>query len=261
MTEKCSATTKAGKPCSRNAIEGSKFCKQHAASEAAGTPAPPPEPAAAKSEEDAIKEAMGQLQARVAEIKSNAERFSPTSFSPEKLYEWIKTNIANFKLPVIDELSEKLKSTSAEDFRNPETWQEIWVIVSQSIQQEMSQAMNKADELASPAISSAQEKLEGLPTFGETKEQINELSAVKSTKQFVEGLPGYKEGVELLNSVPGAATINSLTDAIDKTAPKDLLDAKTWEGFWKVVNHSLSKEIQAISGRGQEEEEIIDISE
>ena len=253
MTKKRSSPAKKGKPSSQDPANET--------AETANTQSATAAPTSTKSEEDAIKDAMVQLQARVEEIKGSSDRFSPASFSPEKLYEWINTNISNFKLPVVDELSEKLKSTSAEDFRNPETWQEIWVIVSQSIQQELSQAMSKADELASPAISSAQDRLDGLPTLGETKEQINAMSAVKSTRQFVEQLPGYKEGVELLNSVPGAATINSLTDAIDKTAPKDLLDTKTWEGFWQVVNHSLSKEIQTISGRGKAEEEIIQISE
>ena len=265
MTQKCSATTKSGKSCSRNAKDGSSYCAQHSAMESVTeavtstaanvTAAVAPE----KSEEEAIKEALGELHERVDEIKSKGTKFSPSDYSPEKLFEWIKENINNFNLPVIEELTAKLKGASADDFKNPETWKEIWVIVSHAIQEEVSGAMSKAEEAISPAMDKAKERLDGMPTLGEARQQFEDISAVKDTKAFVEGLPGVKEGIDLLNQVPGAATVNSLGQALEKTAPKDFLDAKTWEGFWKVVNHSLSAEIKAL--RGEVEEEIIDVTE
>jgi hypothetical protein len=77
---------------------------------------------------------------------------------------------------------------------------------------------------------------------------------------LVDGLPGVKEGQELLNQIPGAATMNSLGKALEKTAPKDFLDMETWAGFWTVVNHSLKKEMDALKGAAEEEEEIIVVS-
>lgn len=262
---KCAATTKSGKPCSRNAQEDSAYCSQHAALQAELTTPPPPQktaPAASaadskKAEADAIKEALGELNQRVDEIKNKSPKFSPSDFSPEKLLGWIKENLTNFKLPVVEELKDKLSQATAEDFKNPETWKEIWVIVSHHIQQEAGQAMAKADELVQPAVSKAKEQFEGLPSLGEARQQLEENKAVKDAKAFVEGLPGVKEGQELLSMVPGAATLNSLGQAIENTAPKDFLDSKTWEGFWTVVNHSLKKEMDTMRGTANEEEEII----
>ncbi|MFK7800251.1 MAG: hypothetical protein AB8G95_01340 [Anaerolineae bacterium] len=256
---KCAATTKSGKPCSRNAQEDSAFCAQHAAIkvEVAAPPTVESKVANKQAEVDAVKEALGELNQRVEEIKSKSPKFSPSDFSPEKLLGWIKENLTNFKLPVVEELKEKLSQATAEDFKNPETWKEIWVIVSHHIQQEAGQAMSKAEELVQPAVSKAKEQLESLPSLGEARQQIEENKAVKDAKAFVEGIPGVKEGQELLNKVPGAATLNSLGQAIEKTAPKDFLDSKTWEGFWTVVNHSLKKEMDGLRGMADEEEEII----
>lgn len=211
-----------------------------------------------QSEADAIKAALGELKARVEEIKAKSPQFSPSDFSPEKLLGWIKDNLANFNLPVIDELKEKLSQATAEDFRNPETWKEIWVIVSHHLQQEASNAMTKADEMVQPAISKAKEQLDGLPTLGEARQQIEEIDVVKNAKSFVEGLPGVKEGTDLVNQLPGAATLNSLGKAVEGTAPKDFLSTKTWEGFWTVVNDSLQKEMSKFRG-GSVEEEIIEV--
>ncbi len=258
MSEKCSATTKSGNPCKRNAVDGTDFCKQHTPEVASAAPAVEAVAATAQTEKEKIEEALGQIKSRVEEIKSDTEKFSPANFSPEKLYTWIKENIGNFNSPVIDEISSKLSSASAEDFRNPETWKEIWVIVSAAIQEEMGQAMNKAEEIVSPAISKAQEQLDGLPTLGEAKQQINENSTVKGAVEFVEKLPGYKEGKDLINQVPGSQTISKLTSAIDSTQPKDFLDPKTWEGFWTVINHSLSEEINTLRGVEVEEEIIVE---
>ena len=261
---KCAATTKSGKPCSRNAKDGSAYCSQHGAMEAEpiqATAAPAVDAAAAKqAEADAIKEALGELNQRVDEIKNKSPKFSPSDFSPEKLLGWIKENLSNFKLPVIDELREKLATATAEDFRNPETWKEIWVIVSHAIQEEAGQAMAKAEGMVQPAVEKAKEQLENLPSLGEARQQIESNKTVADAKAFVEGLPGVKEGQELLSQVPGAATLNSLGKAIEGTAPKDFLDTRTWEGFWTVVNHSLKKEMDALRGVA-EEEEIIVVSE
>ena len=125
---KCAATTKSGKPCSRNAKDGSDYCSQHGAMEAvtetvaktvtAAASSVEDAAAAKKAEADAIKEALGELNQRVDEIKSKSPKFSPSDFSPEKLLGWIKDNLANFKLPVVEELKEKLSQATAEDFKN-----------------------------------------------------------------------------------------------------------------------------------------------
>lgn len=289
MSKKCSATTKSGNPCSRKASEGSQFCKQHAAFTAveetataaatnvqdtveknvsAGAAAVS---SAAQTQSERLQEAWSQLTTWVEEIRKDPSSFSMADFSPEKLYEWINQNVGEFKLPVVSELSDKLKDSTAEDFRNRETWKEIWVVVNQAVQAEMeqaksqaesqlSQARERAEGLTEPMINRAQEQLENLPTFGETRQQINENSVVKGTREFVEGLPGYKEGRDLLEKLPGVTTLNSLGEAIDKTAPKDLLQSKTWEGFWTVVNHSLSAEVEGLRGKkGVVEDEIIEI--
>ncbi|MEM9777420.1 MAG: transposase [Chloroflexota bacterium] len=210
-----------------------------------------------QSEADAIKAALGDLKARVEEIKAKSPKFSPSDYSPEKLLNWIKENLANFNLPIIDELREKLSQATAEDFRNPETWKEIWAIVSHHLQQEASNAMAKADEMVQPAISKAKEQLDGVPTLGEARQQLEEIDVVKNAKAFVEGLPGVKEGTEIVNQLPGAATLNSLGKAVESTAPKDFLDSKTWEGFWTVVNDSLQKEMTKFRGDDSEEEIIV----
>ena len=289
MSKQCSATTKSGNPCSRNAVEESQFCKQHmalaTAEEAVTTAATTVQDTveenvaagaeavsgAAQTQSERLQEAWSQLTAWVEEIRKDPSSFSMSDFSPEKLYEWINQNVSEFKLPVVSDLSEKLKDTTAEDFRNRETWKEIWIVVNQAVQAEMEQAKNQAESQLSqareraegftePIINRAQEQLDNLPTFGETRQQINENSVVKGTREFVEGLPGYKEGRDLLEKLPGVATLNSLGDALDKTAPKDLLQSKTWEGFWTVVNHSLSDEMQALRGKKEPtEDEIIEI--
>lgn len=269
MTQ-CQATTKSGTQCSRNAKEPSDYCGQHNKLEAAVETAVETEAATAaetaaaakKAEADAIKAALGELTQRVDEIKNKSPKFSPADFSPEKLLGWIKDNLASFKLPVVEELKEKLSQATAEDFKNPETWKEIWVIVSHALQQEAEQAVAKAEEIMSPAVEKAKGALENLPSLGETRQQIEENKAVKQAKAFVEGIPGVKEGQELLNQLPGAATLNSLGKAIEETAPKNFLDTKTWEGFWTVVNHSLKKEINGLRGTiEKEEEEIVIVSE
>ncbi len=258
MSTKCAATTKSGSPCKRNAVDGTDYCKQHASAGASVKAAAETVTATAKTEAEKVEAALGQIKDRVEEIKSDSEKFSPANFSPEKLFAWIKENIGNFNSPVINEISDKLTSATADDFRNPDTWKEIWVIVSAAIQEEMGQAMSKAEEVVSPAISKAQEQLDGLPTLGEAKQQINENATVKGAIDFVEKLPGYKEGKELISQVPGSSTISKLTDAIDTTSPKDFLDPKTWEGFWTVINHSLSDEINTLRGVEVEEEIIVE---
>lgn len=258
---KCNATTKAGSACSRNAVGGSDYCSQHAAlNEVVATVEEVTESvsntvsAVTDASVEGVKEGsksfadtLDHVRTRINELNVASLNFTPSEFSPEKLLNWLKENINRFELPVIDALSAKLEGKTAEDFRNVETWKEIWAILSESIQQEMSQVADRANELTSPLREKAVAQLDGLPTLGEARAQINENGTIKRGLEIVEGLPGLKAGQEFLNTVPGAATVNSLSESLDKVAPKDLLEAQTWSDFWTVVNESLSEEASSLS--------------
>ena len=268
---KCNATTKSGSSCSRNAVGGSDYCTQHAALNEVNNVIETGETAAAavvdtvSSMTDAavssvtdvteaakegttrFSDALENVRSRINELNVSSLNITPSEFSPENLLNWLKENINRFELPVVQALSEKLEGKTAEDFRNVETWKEIWAIISESIQQEVSQVVERANEFTSPVREKAMAQLDGLPTLGEARAQINENATVKRGLEIVEGLPGFKAGQEFLNTVPGASTVNSLGVTLDKVAPKDLLEQQTWSEFWTVINESLSEEASSLS--------------
>ena len=271
--DRCLATTKAGSRCKITAQEGSNYCHmhQHLAATAPEVPEevqveePTPLDPETRRRVEEMQAVLAELNALVEEMRQRVPDFTPPTFSPQVMLDWLRANVERFTPSLVKEIGQELKEASAEDFRDPDMWKGIWFLITYSIQQESEELFERIsrEAAANPAVKRGKEYLEGLPTIRETRERIEQVPGVKETRDFIEGLPGVKEGKKFLASLPGASIVTGLAETIDDAAPKDFLDKDTWSGIWFVVNHSLKTEWEELRKRVRDEEdgedEIIEV--
>ncbi len=235
-----------------------------------------------------IESILAQLSKLAEDLRQRFPNFTPPTFSPEELLASLRANIDKLKPEVIKDIETRLVTATADDFRNTEIWRDIWDIISYALQKEAESLAGKVGETAGnlstsvsqtaenlansvnetadkiPGVKQSKEAFDKLPTIGETREKIESLPGIKQGKEFVDSLPATKQAQEFLSTLPGAKLVTGVTQKLETSAPKDFLNAATWNDIWSVVDHNLKEEwsdLKQRTGREEPPEEEISISD
>lgn len=125
---RCKGRTRAGQPCKRSALAGSKYCPSHQLAEET------PEAAEEMPGEAIRQDLMSQLDQLIERLRNLAPGYRPPPFSAQRLLKLVEENLEKFSPELRLGILEKLRGTISQDLFDVDTWKGIWTMLNYTLQ-------------------------------------------------------------------------------------------------------------------------------
>ena len=125
---RCKGRTRAGQPCKRPALPGSKYCHNHQPVEET------PEAAEEMPGEAVRQDLMSELGQLIERLRNLAPGYTPPPFSAQGLLKLVEENLGRFSPELRLGILEKLRGAISQDLFDVDTWKGIWTMLNYTLQ-------------------------------------------------------------------------------------------------------------------------------